>query len=58
MWIDSFRSATGPAGKELGRLIEEEVALAVTGVVVTEVVQGFIRDASSVVLPTQTGHLS
>lgn len=48
LWIDSFRSATGPAGKELGRLIEEEVALAVTGVVVTEVVQGFIRDASSV----------
>jgi predicted nucleic acid-binding protein len=48
VWIDSFRSATGPAGKELGRLIEEEVALAVTGVVVTEVVQGFLRDASSV----------
>jgi predicted nucleic acid-binding protein len=29
-------------------MIEDELPLAVTGVVVTEVVQGFIRDASSV----------
>jgi predicted nucleic acid-binding protein len=48
VWIDFFSCAPGPAGKELRRMIEDEVSLAVTGVVVTEILQGLFRDASSV----------
>jgi len=48
VWIDLFRPTSGPAGAELERMIEDEAPLVVTGVVVTEVVQGFTRDASSV----------
>ena len=48
VWIDLFRPTSGRAGEELDRLIEDAAPLAVTGVVVTEVVQGFTRDATSV----------
>jgi predicted nucleic acid-binding protein len=48
VWIDLFRPTSGPAGAELERMIEDEAPLVVAAVVVTEVVQGFTRDASSV----------
>lgn len=45
VWIDFFSSASGPAGDELAKLIEHLEPLALTGVVVTEVLQGLRRDA-------------
>ncbi len=44
VWIDLFRSNPGRASGELRRLIEEAEPLALTGVVVTEVLQGIKRD--------------
>jgi predicted nucleic acid-binding protein len=46
VWIDFFSSSPGAAGAELRRLIEEAEPLALTGVIVTEVLQGLTRDAS------------
>lgn len=43
VWIDFFASNPGPAGRELHRLIEGAAPLAVTGVIVTEVLQGLTR---------------
>ena len=48
VWIDFFNSAPGPAGDELGRLIEDAEPLALTGVVVTEILEGLTRDASRI----------
>jgi len=45
VWIDFFSSSPGQAGAELRRLIEEEEPCALTGIVVTEVLQGLTRDA-------------
>jgi len=45
VWIDFFSSAPGPASEELAKLIEQLEPLALTGVVVTEVLQGLKRDA-------------
>ena len=44
VWIDFLSSRPGPAGKELRRLIEEGAPVAVTGVVVAEILQGLKRD--------------
>lgn len=38
----------GPAGNELRRLIEDSEPFALTGVVVTEVLQGLIRDVDPI----------
>jgi predicted nucleic acid-binding protein len=46
--VDLVASARVPAAQELGRLVEEEVSGAVTGVIASEVVQGAIRGATSV----------
>jgi predicted nucleic acid-binding protein len=46
VWIDFLSSSPGAAGAELRRLIEEAEPLALTGVIVTEVLQGLTRDAS------------
>jgi predicted nucleic acid-binding protein len=48
VWIDFFSPAPGPAGKELRRIIEAEIPFALTGAVVTEIVQGLTRDARSI----------
>jgi predicted nucleic acid-binding protein len=45
VWIDFFSSAPGPASDELAKLIEHLEPLALTGVVVAEVLQGLTRDA-------------
>ena len=48
VWIDFFSSSPGRAGAELRRLIEEAEPFALTGVIVAEVLQGLIRDASRI----------
>jgi predicted nucleic acid-binding protein len=44
VWIDFFASAQRPAGAELARLIKESAPLSVTGIVMTEVLQGLTRE--------------
>ncbi len=44
VWIDFFSSSPGRAGNELRRMIEDAEPFALTGVVVTEVLQGLTRD--------------
>ena len=44
VWIDFLSSRPGPGGQELRRLIEDGAPVALTGVVVTEVLQGLKRD--------------
>lgn len=44
-WIDFFSSSPGRTGAELRRMIEEAEPLALTGVVIAEVLQGLTRDA-------------
>ena len=48
VWIDFLSSSPGSAGRELRRLIQESEAVALTGVVVTEVLQGLKRDARAI----------
>lgn len=48
VWIDFFSSPPGLAGAELHRLIDNSGPLAITGVVVTEVLQGLTRDPSRI----------
>ena len=48
VWVDFFSSSPGRAGGELRRMIEESEPLALTGVVVAEVLQGLTRDAGRI----------
>jgi predicted nucleic acid-binding protein len=48
VWIDFFSSSPGRAGNELRRLIDEVEPFALTGVVVTEVLQGLTRDVNRI----------
>ena len=48
VWIDFLSSRPGPGGRELRRLIEQGEPVAVTGVVVTEVLQGLTRDVKRI----------
>lgn len=48
VWIDFFSSSPGRAGNELRRLIDEVEPFALTGVVVTEVLQGLTRDVKGI----------
>jgi predicted nucleic acid-binding protein len=48
VWIDFFSSSPGHAGSELRRMIEDVEPFALTGVVVTEVLQGLTRDVSRI----------
>jgi predicted nucleic acid-binding protein len=48
VWVDFFSSSPGSAGGELRRMIEDSEPLALTGVVVAEVLQGLTRDASTI----------
>jgi len=44
VWIDFFSTSPGRAGDELRRMIEEAEPFALTGVIVTEILQGLRRD--------------
>ncbi len=44
VWIDFFSSAPGRAGNELRRMISDAEPFALTGVVITEILQGLTRD--------------
>ncbi len=46
VWIDFFSSSPGSGGAELRRMIEDSEPFALTGVVVTEVLQGLTRDVT------------
>ncbi len=46
VWVDFFSSSPGRAGGELRRMIEDNEPFALTGLVVTEVLQGLTRDAA------------
>ena len=48
VWVDFLSSSPGPAGGELRRMIEESDPIALTGVVVTEVLQGLTRDSGRI----------
>jgi predicted nucleic acid-binding protein len=48
VWVDFFSSSPGRAGAELRRMIEESEPFALTGVVVTEVLQGLTRDSGPI----------
>jgi predicted nucleic acid-binding protein len=45
VWIDFFSSSSGRAGNELRRMIEDAEPFVLTGVIVTEILQGLKRDA-------------
>jgi len=44
VWIDYLSSLPGPAGAELRRLIVEGEPVALTGIIVSEVLQGLTRE--------------
>lgn len=46
VWIDFFSPQPGPAGRELRRLIDTSEPVTLTGIIVTEILQGLIRDAA------------
>jgi predicted nucleic acid-binding protein len=48
VWIDFFSSAPGRAGGELRRMISDAEPFALSGVIITEIVQGLTRDASRI----------
>jgi predicted nucleic acid-binding protein len=48
VWIDLFGPAPGRAGEELRRLIDESEPFALTGLIVTEILQGLRRDFSRI----------
>ena len=50
VWIDFFSSAPGRAGGELRRMIGEAEPFALTGVIVTEILQGLTRNANRIAL--------
>jgi len=48
VWIDFFGSSPGRAGAELRRMIADAEPFALTGLVVTEILQGLKRDVARV----------
>lgn len=48
VWIDFFSSAPGRAGDELRRMVQDAEPFALTGVVVTEILQGLTRNARQI----------
>jgi predicted nucleic acid-binding protein len=48
VWIDFFSSSPGRAGNELRRMISDAEPFALTGVVVTEILQGLTREVSRI----------
>ena len=48
VWVDFFGFSPGRGGAELRRMIEQSEPLALTGVVIAEVLQGLTRDADRI----------
>jgi predicted nucleic acid-binding protein len=48
VWIDFLSPSPSPAGSELRRLIADVEPFALTGIVVTEILQGLKRDVSRI----------
>lgn len=48
VWIDFLSASPGPAGHELRRMIANGESFAVTGIVVSEVLQGLTRNVPAV----------
>jgi len=48
VWIDFFRRSPGAGGRELRRMIQDAEPLALTGVVIAEILQGLTRDARAI----------
>jgi predicted nucleic acid-binding protein len=48
VWIDFFSPIPSRAGRELRRMIQEAEPFALTGVVVTEILQGLTREVSRI----------
>jgi predicted nucleic acid-binding protein len=48
VWIDFFSSSPGRAGAELRRMIADAERFALTGLVVTEILQGLTRDVARI----------
>jgi predicted nucleic acid-binding protein len=48
VWIDFFSASPGLCGNELRRMIEEVEPFALTGLVVTEILQGLRRDVQKI----------
>lgn len=48
VWIDFLNSDHGPAGGELARLISADAPVVLTGLILTEVLQGLKRDVEPV----------
>ncbi len=48
VWIDFFSSSPGRAGGELRRMIKDSEPMALTGVVVAEVLQGLTKDVGTI----------
>ena len=48
VWIDFFNSSSSHASRELRRLIAEGGTVALTGIVVTEVLQGLSRNVNRI----------
>lgn len=48
VWVDFFSRSPGVAGAELRRLIADAEPVVLTGIVVTEILQGLVRDAKKV----------
>ena len=48
VWVDFFSSSPGRAGGELRRMIDGSEPLALTGVVIAEILQGLTRDAGPI----------
>ena len=48
VWIDFFSPVPGRAGQELRRMITDAEPFAITGVVVTEILQGLIRGVNEI----------
>lgn len=48
VWIDFFSSSPGQAGAELRRMIADAEPFALTGIVLTEVLQGLTRNVNQI----------
>lgn len=50
VWVDFFSPAPGSAGNELRRMISDAEPFALTGLIVTEILQGLTRDVKRIEL--------
>ncbi len=48
VWVDFFSSSPGKAGDELRRMIADAEPITLTGMIVTEVLQGLTRDVETI----------